>query len=480
VSPRPPNLSRWRGGEIASASDEATPPEQQRILVGIVGYPQQDALRSHPCRDWPFWEYFPSPPVLIVKGLGNYRDANDRSISSKLELNLWLDNPSWPGQAEILVVHDKAFAASAYMPPPANADPQPFDEYIAACQALVSACGVTTRTTAGGPVPVLPQTLTGTFAAGNEDAFPKPYKIAAMRFLANAALLRTTAKINPATQPLTNDQRQYAKDCVQASMEWAHRYAAADPYDWGAVRPTQLMHLMDCPLLQSDLFGPVVSRTNPAGKSDRAWLVMAPTPTRAPQNFGRAYGIYNHPSAVLMDDLQVGGDGPINLDNPANLAQLRARGNHAYVAEQTFSRSGHFNLLNAFAPSQRCRQMVFWIADWQSYEDFEEAPSVPFDAKLNHCDSDNVYVVNGAYFRNPERHWVFHDANRAGDSNLGYVLDAPSRNVSALKAIGAYGADRNGNLRFDRGPLPKSARLRAELVARYNYYDPCILAGTRF
>jgi hypothetical protein len=37
---------------------------------------------------------------------------------------------------------------------------------------------------------------------------------------------------------------------------------------------------------------------------------------------------------------------------------------------------------------------------------------------------------------------------------------------------GGFGADRNMNLRLDRGPLPPSARLRAIEVARFNYYDP--------
>lgn len=41
---------------------------------------------------------------------------------------------------------------------------------------------------------------------------------------------------------------------------------------------------------------------------------------------------------------------------------------------------------------------------------------------------------------------------------------------------GIFGADRNGNGRLDRGPVPRSVRLRAVMVARFNYYDmrvPC-------
>lgn len=37
---------------------------------------------------------------------------------------------------------------------------------------------------------------------------------------------------------------------------------------------------------------------------------------------------------------------------------------------------------------------------------------------------------------------------------------------------GLFGADRNGNGRLDRGPLPASVRLRATEISRLNYYDP--------
>jgi hypothetical protein len=36
---------------------------------------------------------------------------------------------------------------------------------------------------------------------------------------------------------------------------------------------------------------------------------------------------------------------------------------------------------------------------------------------------------------------------------------------------GCWGADRNFNGKLDRGPVPKAVRLRAQLVARFNFYD---------
>jgi hypothetical protein len=38
--------------------------------------------------------------------------------------------------------------------------------------------------------------------------------------------------------------------------------------------------------------------------------------------------------------------------------------------------------------------------------------------------------------------------------------------------LGRWGADRNFNGVLDRGPLPRSIRLRAAEVSRYNFYDP--------
>ena len=42
----------------------------------------------------------------------------------------------------------------------------------------------------------------------------------------------------------------------------------------------------------------------------------------------------------------------------------------------------------------------------------------------------------------------------------------------ATKDLVPFGADRNGNGRFDRGKVPKNQRMQAEVVARFNFYDP--------
>jgi hypothetical protein len=49
----------------------------------------------------------------------------------------------------------------------------------------------------------------------------------------------------------------------------------------------------------------------------------------------------------------------------------------------------------------------------------------------------------------------------------------PSQQAESVFS-GLYGADRNYNLKLDRGPVPPSVRLRAVTVARFNFYDPRI------
>ena len=45
--------------------------------------------------------------------------------------------------------------------------------------------------------------------------------------------------------------------------------------------------------------------------------------------------------------------------------------------------------------------------------------------------------------------------------------------------VGLFGADRNFNLKLDRGPIPSSVRLRATMVARFNFYDLRVPASLR-
>src|SRR5206468_4031068 len=144
----------------------------------------------------------------------------------------------WPGVAEMRAVCDASGPAKGDLP--ATLD------YIAKCQALIAACGVATHMTAGGPVPDPPPALpAGTWSASDPDVFPPPWRVLAMRWLADAATLRTSNLLMPAA---TATEATYAQDVHEAALQWAHRYARGDPYDWGANRIVQEICALDYPL----------------------------------------------------------------------------------------------------------------------------------------------------------------------------------------------------------------------------------------
>jgi hypothetical protein len=136
-----------------------------------------------------------------------------------------------------------------------------------------------------------------------------------------------------------------------------------------------------------------------------------------------------------------------------------------------------FNLTNPFEPMERCRQLVFWAVDWKSYEDAETAPSAPQDASRTPYDSDGNFAYNaGAHkFNNPERYFTFQDNSRSSLANRSSSNNATDRAIY----LGLWGADRNGNGRLDVGTVPSSVRMRATMVARFNFYQPRVWAGLR-
>jgi hypothetical protein len=174
----------------------------------------------------------------------------------------------------------------------------------------------------------------------------------------------------------------------------------------------------------------------------------------------------------------------------------------------------HFTLTHPFTADERCRQLVFWAVDWQSYEDFETLPSAPLDA-ARYC-RGAPRAPNGSWatftnllsnppfidwqqyaHRNPEKIMAFTSPSIASmptnSSVAGMTIGAdgangttnPSQdqvgqNQNALSIFsGQYGADRNFNHVLDRGPIPRSVRLRAVMVARFNFYDMRVPSNIR-
>jgi hypothetical protein len=89
-------------------------------------------------------------------------------------------------------------------------------------------------------------------------------------------------------------------------------------------------------------------------------------------------------------------------------------------------------------------------------------------------------------FRNPEKCMLFTNPSltvATGTSTSSWEVlnngNCPDQGAGQNQVSifnGLYGADRNFNQVLDRGTVPKSVRIRAQLVARFNFYDPRVPA----
>ena len=301
------------------------------------------------------------------------------------------------------------------------------------------------------------------------------------------------------------------------AMKLVMRYAASHPYDFGAPRPMNRAIMMDFPLTQYDPFGGLVN----ADTTGYAGYNYGTIPNSAlAQNTGAVPGPnqWRMISAQPLTNLGASNTYPgINLE--AKRADIVSKGGNS-----------HFTLTRPFDASDRCRQIVFFSVDWQSYEDFETAPSAPVDASrypktapinkrsavANLMDGDfgDRFTYN---MRNPEKTLVFlEDTSQAPTGEEIRILGVdnmkdennvqfPDRLTNGKDVFsGIYGADRNFNGtkstrvpdvnnpdnrdfdniialfgKLDRGPVPKSVRMRAVVVSRFNYYDPRLPLVTR-
>ena len=328
-----------------------------------------------------------------------------------------------------------------------------------------------------------------------------------------------------------------------------YRFCAANPYNWGVPRAIEHANLMDYPLLELDLFrepargsiwglGGGLENPQRGGAQAYQWKYLSPTPITSLAG-----------GAALPF-------GP-NMTYPASALPAPDAVSPAALVAENGPAAGivsHFTITNRFAASERCRQLVFWVVDWQSYEDCETAPSAPVDASrypkaapggLKPMTAGRDWTTTlgpttgfddlmwgftdgwgdstgleqtmrfggglrlhralvGSYlhaYRNPEKNLLFtgpvdglatgadvrqrkiRDIDRAADltntasraalnSPPDYGPPTASENPRPPAIFaGAFGADRNGNDVLDRGPVPRSVRLRGITVARYNFYD---------
>ena len=176
----------------------------------------------------------------------------------------------------------------------------------------------------------------------------------------------------------------------------------------------------------------------------------------------------------------------VGRDQAHNVGQ--ARGHHGWTPLIAPNRANivgswgdpsHFTLCRAFQPSDRARQLVCFSVDWQAFADFEEQPAAPQDSGFGIFDSQGVQVGSEAYgLLHCERYYFFRDAGRIdiANSTADFAIHSggegdANRTERKATMLGVWGADRNGDGDYDRGPLPASTRLKAVTVSRFNFYD---------
>ena len=315
-------------------------------------------------------------------------------------------------------------------------------------------------------------------------------RVQCMRFMAFAAgtfYLKRNGEAEPNLSFFTLDGKvmsvdrlRYFHDCCKSS---AMLYAASFPYDWGAPRPITRCIMMDNPLIEFDLFQ---SRSRPLAGTAPSVLVEMWKPISA-QTI-TSIGL----PAFFPGVLQYNASGVASWDVTKSpfTKDTRAAG-HPFWGD-----AKHFTLTRPFEAAERCRQLVFWSVDWQSYEDVETAPGAPLDAsripykgmdipRLNtpndRYEEDIGGVYDALHLRNPERNLQFitdMSGVSTGENVTNSILGLRDRGDIGLGnikvAVGAYGADRNHNYILDRGVLPRSVRQRAQMVGRFQFYDPRI------
>jgi hypothetical protein len=433
-SPRP-IASTGEGSPLLE--DREIPNESQRLVYAFVGNAQQPALASHPCKAWPYYDWYPAPPRARAT-------TNTSSPTSRHE-DSWRLN-AWPNLNEFLAVNTAWKAAQS-----PTATKTQILAYRDAAKALVTAVAapgkMTVNMTTGIPDP----------PPGNAFTPVDAYRVLAAQYLAQAMVWLTSPTYvlpMPSAVELMQAQEEMvqAKDSHENAMKWLHRHVSTNPYDWGIDRALNFQNAWDHPLLQYELFdfpttaGKIIANPFKTANGDVSWRVLS-AQTVINAGTSSSYGVTG----------------------------TRLKGNQTEIQAswglQAPGIPDTFNLTNAFEPAHRCRQLVFWAVDWKSYVDAESAPSAPQDASRFPYDSvvgSAVYNGGAHKFHNPERYFTF--------DKDGVVAESMSDKGIYL---GLYGADRNGNKRFDVGTVPTSVRMRASSVARFNFYNPRVWTGLR-
>jgi len=483
----------------------APPNETQKLVITVTGFAQHNAIGIFPWKAWPYLMPYPSAPLQGLHWHNDWLPASSPKFNFNGESYCWeatspTGSPIPGADSDIRVVFD---AYKAY-----NYNNQPTVElataYLQAALQYAQLKSLPVDFYAPGTIPnPIPDFIADTLDLSGEDTTHVAWKqVQAMRYLSHAATCMTRWKSlaelggqpssgmgvaiganafgSPAIS-LTHDLIVYYHE---RSMNLIMRYAASFPYDWAAPRPLQRSQMMDFPLIEFDLFQPPLTGvlfSEDIGSGTIPAAQWKPIPARPIHNVGVSY---QFPSATL----------PHHTTPTHTLPDGSAYGTPQYQA--FWGDHARSTLTKAFKAAERCRQIVFWAVDWQSYEDCETAPSAPVDAskypipgplknrsfswRMNNVDFRDEQLYS---FRNPEKVLSFMEdvSTRAtgsdvssiiGSNRMGDQWDRGDGLENRKRFSGLYGADRNFNRVLDRGSVPRSVRLRATTVARFNFYDP--------
>lgn len=525
-----------------------TPAEARRLIVGVLGYPQLDQIAEFPWKKVPQFVHWPSSPVALHPMSS---DSDARTTHKMIEMQddpalrevywTWLtppltspksgddvwasggpvdDRTEWTlsndSVSSIYPINDSTSGADdiateaagfRYYEGAGRHSRQMSYRLYALCRWYAARNGLSSPFLDGSALASEAQ-IDALLADSDRTMMAR--RVLAIRLLAAAAMTLTylhneaelTAGVNcrppggagytfrnaPPVDPAFRGQSVPGIDGVtldqvrtqhENSLRVGMAYGARLPYDWGVFRPLNRAQMMDVPLLQWDLFSP---------------------PRAATAATALANGLANPAQQWL----------PLAAKDVTNIG-ASAVNPYAPIPSVTWGNRAHFTLCDRFSPSERCRQIVFWAVDWQSYEDFESAPAAPVDASRyplipsgvgyeSHVDKyptyasrTNTYAQSMGFndttqqlTRHPEKYLLF-NADPAswipGSSVIGKTVgDDFQQTVPDWKALpedfsnplvrtGAHGADRNNNLVYDRGPVKQHIRLRATEIVRFNYYD---------
>ncbi len=488
-------------GFMETGLPDSPPNETQRLVFAVVGYAQTNAIAVFPWKAWPYYIPMPSPPCHGTHGeeRGFSEPADSIETNGGKRGILWED--TFDRDMRPVFWCEVNGIKYGYRDHWATRNLDSAKRY---CRAALWYCKKKGVTPALYDLndPLQPRREFDRAMHQPQDFWKQAQ---ALRFLSHAATCLTTyvTKAELDLPGVTIEAGFDADGSGTSSDEWIittakittlHEsaknllmlFAASYPYDWAVPRPLERTIMMDHPLIEWDLFSAPLTGSiwQGSGVTAEQWKPVSAQPI---SHLGRSFQFSN------QDILGTSATAPASGTAMPNA---------------NWGDAAHFTLTRPFKPSERCRQLVFWAVDWMSYEDCETAPSAEIDANRyprgaprNNANFEAM-MSNPPFFdwqqyiyRNPEKVLVFKSpvAGLSTGADVSSLIlgseggplssgkdDQLGRNPNAKYIFsGLYGADRNFNKKLDRGPVPRSVRMRATEVARLAFYDLRVPAAIR-